>query len=123
MKDALGYSKDYERCLSELSSATCEDRCCENGYDAWLASDDKWYCEDCLVDRFIDALSELTLDVCGWDGKSDENRLLDGCVYIAGTDDEDEFTHFTVISDYIHCVGKPEITLAMLERREKENEG
>ena len=105
----------------EISAMACSRSCALSHLkEVWLAETDTWYCNDCMVDHWIEELSGLALELIGWNGKSDENKLLMRCAFDAECDGNEEFTHFTAS---LPCSHTPtaEITLAMLEAKRKEN--
>ena len=112
------YTDQVDRVESRtLCSFTCDEYCSKD-HDRfmWLASADKWFCSNCLLDFWWDELSSLLLEAACWTGETDEQDILDHCTYEPECDKEDEFTHFAFTTPNQGDGGSGKITLEMLEK-------
>lgn len=83
---------DIERHCREsgkFGSFFCNESC-GHSEDVWLADEDKWFCNDCIIDYWVPELNVLTADI--FPHTLDSEAI----VIKAIADLEDEFTHFVV---------------------------
>ena len=101
----------------ELSAINCEERCdYTHDWSVWLASEDSWFCVDCLIDLVAEEFYTLAMDAVGWDGNTDEQEIIDRFDIEAVSDSSDEFTYFA-INSHINGIDNFEITPAMIEKQ------